>query len=539
MLLLKAFKINKPTVNRVFLSRYSTSPSTPSDASISSKMVDYFSVDHNDGKIQCGDYSLIASQSDSVRRSFADVSKLGVSSTDSSIALNNKVWLRGRLSTVRAKGNACFLVLRSGSFYTVQCCHFKNKEQPDVSKELIKYASTIAPESIVDVYGTIVSADVKSCTQNNIEIQIEKIFTVSRAPVSLPFLLQDAGRTQKEIDDSQSTERPFPNVPQDLRLNNRWLDLRVPSNNAIMRVKSGVSLLFREALQNRGFTEIQSPKLIAGESEGGADVFRTNYFGQTATLAQSPQLYKQMAISADLGRVYEIGPVFRAENSKTRRHLCEFIGLDVEMEIYDHYNEMLVIIHELFRHIFNGLEEKYSHELAIIREQYPSEKVRFTAEPLIIHWPQGIQLLRDAGVTINEWEDLSTADEQKLGEIISEKYKTDFYILDQYPSAVRPFYTMPNPVDPRYSNSYDIFIRGQEICSGAQRCHVPEMLIERIKEKGMSVESLSYYIDSFRHGVSPHAGAGIGLERVVFLYLGLDNIRKASMFPRDPTRITP
>lgn len=539
MLLLKAFKVHRPLANKAYLARFSNSPSVPSDTTIFNKIVDYFSVDQTDGKIQCGDYSLIASQGGSSKRSFVDVSKLGVSSTDNPIALNSKVWLRGRLSAVRAKGNACFLVVRSGSFYTIQCCHFKNKEQPEISKELIKYASAIATESIIDVYGTIVSADVKSCTQNNVELQIEKIFTVSRAPVQLPFLLQDAGRTQKEIDDSQSTERPFPNVPQDLRLNNRWLDLRVPSNNAIMRIKSGVSLLFREALHNRGFTEIQSPKLIAGESEGGSDVFRTNYFGQTATLAQSPQLYKQMAISADLGRVYEIGPVFRAENSKTRRHLCEFIGLDLEMEIYDNYNELLIIIHGLFQHIFNGLEERYSKELSIIREQYPSEKVRFTSQPLVIHWPEGIQLLRDAGVEINEWEDLSTADEQKLGEIISEKYNTDFYILDQYPSAVRPFYTMPNALDPRYSNSYDIFIRGQEICSGAQRCHVPEMLIERIKEKNMSLDSLSSYIDSFKHAVSPHAGAGIGLERVVFLYLGLDNIRKASMFPRDPTRITP
>ena len=472
MLLFRAFRSYNSRgsqLNKLSYVRLSSSPSSPTESVGKSIPVDYFQIDQNDNKIQYGDYSLIASQQ-AIQRKFVDVSKLGTdTTTDNGIPSENKIWIRGRLSAVRAKGNACFLVLRYNSFYTVQCCHFKNKEQPDISKELIKYASTLPPESIVDIYGTIVPATVKSCSQNNVEIQIEKLFTLSRAPVQLPFLLQDAGRTQKEIDESQSTERPFPNVPQDLRLNNRWLDLRVPSNNAIMRLKSGVSLLFRESLSNEGFIEIQSPKLIAGESEGGADVFRTNYFGQTATLAQSPQLYKQMAISADLGRVYEIGPVFRAENSKTRRHLCEFTGLDLEMEIYEHYSEVLEVIHRMFRHIFDGLETKYAKELAIVREQYPSEKVRFTREPLILHWPEGIKLLRDAGVEINEWEDLNTADELKLGELVSEKYQADFFILDQYPSAVRPFYTMPNLKDDRYSNSYDIFIRGQEICSGKIR----------------------------------------------------------------------
>ena len=171
------------------------------------------------------------------------------------------------------------------------------------------------------------SANVKSCTQSDIEIQIRKLFVVSRAPVQLPFLLEDANRPEAEIEASQSSDRPYARVGQDLRLNNRWLDLRVPANNAIMRIKGGVSFLFRESLMLQGFTEIITPKLISGESEGGAGVFRTDYFGKTACLAQSPQLYKQMAISADLERVFEIGPVFRAENSNTRRHLCEFTGI--------------------------------------------------------------------------------------------------------------------------------------------------------------------------------------------------------------------
>ncbi len=196
-------------------------------------------------------------------------------------------------------------------------------------------------------------------------------------------------------------------------------------------------------------------------------------------------------------------------------------------------------MHRLFRHIFEGLETRFAKELAVVREQYPSDPVRFTAEPLIIHWWDAIAMLREAGHKVDDFEDLSTAQEILLGEIVSEKFHADFYIVDQYPSKIRPFYTMPNQLKPQYSNSYDIFLRGQEICSGAQRCHDTAMLEDRIRKKGMDLEPLQDYVNSFRHGISPHAGAGIGLDRVVFLYLALDNVRKASMFPRDPSRITP
>lgn len=196
-------------------------------------------------------------------------------------------------------------------------------------------------------------------------------------------------------------------------------------------------------------------------------------------------------------------------------------------------------MHGLFRHIFEGLETRFARELTVIREQYPSEAVMFTKDPLIIHWWDAIDLLRKAGHQAEDFEDLNTNQEIILGKIVKEKFNTDFYIVDQYPSKIRPFYTMPNLVDGNYSNSYDIFLRGQEICSGAQRCHDATMLEERIKAKGMETTPLESYINSFRHGIYPHAGAGIGLDRVVFLYLGLDNVRKASMFPRDPNRFTP
>jgi aspartyl/asparaginyl-tRNA synthetase len=194
------------------------------------------------------------------------------------------------------------------------------------------------------------------------------------------------------------------------------MDLRAPANNAIFRVQSMVCQLFRESLYSQGFTEIHTPKIIAGEIETGAGVFTTDYFGTTACLAQSPQIYKQMAISSDFNRVFEIGPVFRAENSHTRRHLCEFTGLDLEMSINDHYMETLEVVHNMFRHIFEGLETRLAKELTVIRQQYPSEAVTFTDEPCVLHWPEAMEILVNEGYDIGDGlQDLSGAMELALG----------------------------------------------------------------------------------------------------------------------------
>lgn len=497
--------------------------------------VTYLSVKEQDDYPVMGDFTRVMSRSRS-ERPFARVQDLGGVHQP-----GDSVWLRGRLQSIRVKGGSCFLVLRQDSFHTVQACYFKDKENPEESQKMIRYLKSLTEESIIDIQGTLASADVKSCSVQTVEMNIERIHSVSKAAPVLPFLVEDAARSEQEVEESQTTDRPFPRLGQELRLDNRWMDLRAPANNAIMRIQSAICQLFRESLYSQGFVEIHTPKLIAGESESGAGVFTTDYFGTTACLAQSPQLYKQMAISSDLDRVFEVGPVFRAENSHTRRHLCEFTGLDLEMAIDDHYMETLEVIHAMFKHIFTGLEDRFSKELNIIREQYASEPVTFTDEPCVLHWPEAMDILEEKGFDVaDRMGDLTGAMELALGEVVKEKYGTDFFMLDKYPSVIRPFYTMPDPEDARYSNSYDIFIRGQEICSGAQRCHDPDLVEKILEEKGVEAgEGLKSYIDSFRHGVSPHAGAGIGLERVVFLYLGLDNVRKASMFPRDPNRCTP
>jgi aspartyl-tRNA synthetase len=285
--------------------------------------------------------------------------------------------------------------------------------------------------------------------------------------------------------------------------------------------------------------EIHSPKLIGGTSEGGANVFKLEYFGQPACLAQSPQLYKQMALCGDLGRVFEIGPVFRAEHSYTNRHLCEFTGLDLEMEIKNHYFEVLDLIGELMVFMFKNIKERYARELAVISQQYPFEEFKCCDPVFKLNFKEGIKLLHEAGIEQNPLEDLSTETEKALGAIVREKYDTDFYMLYGYPVSARPFYTMLDPNDPQYTNSYDFFMRGEEITSGAQRIHEPEMLAKRAAECGIDVATIKDYIESFKYGAPAHGGAGFGLERIVKFYCNLHNIRKTSLFPRDPKRLTP
>jgi len=355
-------------------------------------------------------------------------------------------------------------------------------------------------------------------------------------------------------------------VGQEVRLDHRVIDLRTVANQAIFRIQSGVCQLFREFLLGQSFQEIHTPKLIGGASEGGADVFEVKYFERSAFLAQSPQLYKQMALMTDMPRVFEIGPVFRSENSNTHRHMTEFTGLDIEMTFRDHYHEVLEVLDGLFNHIFEGLRSRFAREIEAVRAQYPFEDLKWKHPCLRLTFKEAVGLLRERGPRVLEArlaqergeheqavllrhlegmrahgdeEDISTEDEKVLGTVIREEYGEELYIIDKFPKDTRPFYTMPDPSDARWTNAYDIFLRGEEITSGAQRIHDPKMLAERCEAKGVPVSSIQAYLDAFKYGSYPHGGAGIGLERVVMLFLCLNNIRKTSMFPRDPKRIFP
>lgn len=449
------------------------------------------------------------------------------------------VLIRGRVQTIRPVGKKiAFVVVRERGF-TVQCVLTVKPEL--VSPQMVKYATSLSKESIVDVEGvvTIPEKPITGSTQQQVEVQISKLHCVNRAVPTLPINIEDAARSEVEIEQALEKGEQLVRVNQDTRLNFRILDMRTPANQGIFRIQCQVENIFRQFLLSEGFVGIHTPKLIGGSSEGGSAVFRLDYKGQPACLAQSPQLHKQMAICGDFGRVFEVGPVFRAEDSFTHRHLCEFTGLDVEMEIKEHYSEVMDVVDRLFVAMFDSLNEKCKKELEAIGKQYPFEPLKYLRKTLQLTFPEGIQMLKEAGVEVDPLGDLNTESERKLGQLVKDKYGTDFYILHKYPLAVRPFYTMPCHDNPSYSNSFDVFIRGEEIISGAQRVHVPEFLEKRAGECGIDVKTISTYIDSFRYGAPPHGGFGVGLERVVMLFCALNNIRKTSLYPRDPQRIVP
>merc|ERR1712137_426174 len=486
------------------------------------------------------------------------------------------VRFRARISNVRPQAKIVFLVLRQ-RYYSVQAVCFK----PNCSPQMLKWIQKIPYESVVDVVGTLVKPDedIKSASQGDIEVHVTEFWVASQAHPLLPLRLEDAERhsdlvkaQKKELAAINSTltearasleaatteeekkalaekiqkltedvdkATKFVVVGRATRLDNRFIDLRTSANQAMLRIKSGVCQLFREFLYSKDFVEIQSPKLIGTASEGGADVFKVGYFGGEAYLAQSPQLYKQMSISSDLNRVFEVGPVFRAENSRTKRHMTEFIGLDMEMAFYEHYHEVLDVLDEMFVFIFDNLKARFPVEIERVRQQYPFEDLKYKSRSLRLKWPEAIALLRENGVEIGDREDFTLAVEKTLGNLVREKYDTDFFMLDKFPLEIRPFYTMPCPEDPLYSNSYDFFIRGQEIVSGAQRIHDPELLLQQAAKHEVDIAKISDYIDCFKYGAFPHAGAGVGLERVVMLYLGLRSVQYVSMFPRTPKRLRP
>ena len=456
------------------------------------------------------------------------------------------VRVRARVHTSRAQSNnLIFVTLRKG----MSSCQAVAAKSDAVPKEMLKFITQVPKESVVDIEGEITAAkeDIHGCTQKKIEIQVKRFLVISRSE-EMPFVMEDACRRLEEGEDEEALQEApkegeksdkLPVVGLTTRLDNRTLDLRVPAHVAIFRIQSMTCQLYREFLAQNGFIEIHSPKILGGSSEGGAEVFRLSYFGQQATLAQSPQLYKQMAILGEFEKVYEIGPVFRAENSNTNRHLCEFTGLDFEMEIKESYLEIVDTIGNLFTYIFKGLNDRCKAELEVINKQYPFKPLEWTEKFASFTFEEACKLLKEhKGLEQSVDEDFSRKNENEFGKIVKEHYKTDFYIVHKYPESARPFYTMPHK-DTGFTCSYDVFMRGTEIISGAQRCHDVNLLTERIKSKNIDPASIGYYLDSFKYGAIPHGGVGVGLERVVTLFLDINNVRKSSLFPRDPTRLTP
>ncbi len=461
------------------------------------------------------------------------------------------VVFRARIHHLRKmSANLAFFVFRQ-QLATVQGVLL---EHADITKYMLYWAEHLVPETVVLVKGVLQEPKAKQgeiigATIHDVEISVHELHVEASVTEHLPFNVNEAEVTQADVEtdlakedhkDKEGHSHSRVKIADRTRLSNRVIDLRTTASQGIFRIQSGICSLFRQQLDSEGFIEIHTPKLQGGATESGASVFKIEYFGRGAFLAQSPQLAKQMAISADFGRVYEIGAVFRAENSNTYRHLTEYTGLDLEMQIDEHYHEVLRVLDRTFKAIFKGIYERYRPEIESIKKHFPHEDLVWLDQTPILPFAEAVRMLNNSGWRdengnpLDENEDLGTRDEVQLGRVIKEKLKTDYYILDKFPTNARPFYAMPDPNNPNVTNSFDIFCRGQEILSGGQRIHDADMLLEKMKKLKIDPGSMEEYIQGFQWGAPPHGGGGIGLERILMLMMSLGNIRHASMFPRDP-----
>ena len=323
-------------------------------------------------------------------------------------------------------------------------------------------------------------------------------------------------------------------VSLDTELSLRPVTLRAPRARAVFRIQAAVCRAFREFLQGEGFTEIHTPKLGQAGAEGGSSQFRLDYFGRKAVLAQSPQLYKQAMVGV-FERVYEIGPVFRAEKHATQRHLNEYTSLDLEMGFLHSFTDLMALEQGFLRRLVALLRQEYAGELALLGAELPDAQ-----HIPAVRFDEAKRLAADAyGYAIREPYDLEPEEEQHIGRYAKEVWGSDFVFVTHYPGRKRPFYTMDDPEDPRYTLSFDLLFRGVEITTGGQRIHNYGQQVEKLKARGMEPEDFSGYLLFHKHGAPPHGGLGIGLERLTMQLCGLDNIRRASLFPRDRTRLEP
>ncbi|KAI0838200.1 aspartyl-tRNA synthetase [Hypoxylon sp. FL0890] len=473
--------------------------------------------------------------------------------------------LRAWIQNARMQGaKMAFLELREERNWSIQAVVAASAEGKPVSKQMVKWVGALRLESFVLVEATVQKPlePVKSCRVSNYELHISKAFLISAGPEVLPLGLNAANKAVASFEDedyqaaategvenlSITDSAAAPSASLSTHLNNPAMHKRAPVQQAIADVRMTVRKLFSEYLDSKDFVQFEAPCLIGAASEGGANVFSLPYFDKQAYLAQSPQFYKQIEIAGGRKRVYCIGPVFRAENSNTPRHMTEFTGLDLEMEIEDHYHEVVHMIEGVMLYIFRGLKERCKEQIDLIRAIYPSDDF-LLPEPgkeVRLTFAEGQKLLREEGPeefrNVSDNEDMSTPQEKALGALVRKKFGTDFYVLDKFPETARPFYTIEDPENPSVTNAYDFFMRGQEILSGGQRIHIPELLEARLRKKGIDPKSpgIKEYVDVFRSaGVPPHGGGGIGLDRVVAWYLNLPSVHLTSYYPRTPKRLSP
>lgn len=328
--------------------------------------------------------------------------------------------------------------------------------------------------------------------------------------------------------------RRTPKVGAETDLAYRPATLRGEEKRNAFRLQAGLAAGFRDFLGEKGFTEIFSPKLVAQGAEGGANIFKLDYFGKKASLAQSPQFYKQTLVPV-YGRVFEIGPVFRAEKHDTARHLNEYVSVDIEMGFIDSFYDVMEMETAMLRHAFAFLRARYSGTLEELGLELPA-----VSEIPAIRFSEAKQMAAERyGRKIKEPYDLEPEEERLIGELILETEHSDFVFITHYPSKKRPFYAMDDPADPKFTLSFDLLYKGMEITTGGQRIHDYDAQYGKMLAKGLDPSDFESYLMLHKYGCPPHGGLGLGLERFCMKLLDKANIRETSLFPRDTQRLTP
>jgi len=421
--------------------------------------------------------------------------------------LDEKVLLKGWLHNLRELGDINFLLIRDRA----------GLAQAVLGKEELLPIDGLQPGSVIGIRGTVVKAP-SAPSGYELHNNVLEVITPITDPLPLPI------------------NKMKMNVNQPFFLDHAVIGHRHPKQQAILRLSAGIMRGFREALHAREFVEIQTPKLVASATEGGADVFSVDYFDSIAYLAQSPQFYKQIMVGV-FERVYEIAPVFRAEKHATKRHLNEYVSLDVEFGFIENHFTVMELLTYLMRDILEYLQATFTAELDFLKANLP---VVGDSIPHI-HISEAQQLITEKfSVTDAIGEpDLTPYHETILGKWAKSKYDSDFLFVTGYPMSKRPFYTHPDPEKPGYSYGFDLLFRGLELVTGSQRLHKYDDYINAAKERGLPIEPFETYFEAFKHGMPPHGGFAIGLERFLMQLLDVDNIRMVTLFPRDINRLQP
>lgn len=417
-----------------------------------------------------------------------------------------KVKVKGAVHSIRNMGEVAFVVLRrrDGLLQTVYQegnCDFHIKD--------LKEADT------VEVYGSVQE---EHRAPNGVELLLKSVRILSEPSEVLPL----------------AVSKWRMNTSLEAMLDRRPIALRNVRERAKFKLQEGVVRAFREFLYEQGFTEIHTPKIGAKSAEGGANLFKLEYFHKPAILQQSPQFYKQMMVGV-FDRVFETGPVFRAEKHNTKRHLNEYTSLDFEMGYLNDFTEIMEMETGFLQYMVQLLNKDYCKELNLLDVKLPE-----VSEIPSVTFTKAKELVSEKyNRKIKNPFDLEPEEEVLIGQYFKEEFGADFVFVTHYPSKKRPFYAMDDPADARFTLSFDLLFHGMEITTGGQRIHDYHALMEKIKSRGMEAEGMDQYLDTFKYGMPPHGGLGIGLERLTMKLTGQDNVRETTLFPRDINRLEP